>query len=70
MTNNDETTGCDEMGIISSVAGIGGLLQANLALNYVLGLRQKFDEFILFDSISLDVKKISVKKNSYCKTCG
>ena len=70
MTNNDETTGCDEMGIIASVAGIGGLFQANLALNYVLGLRQKFDEFILFDSISLDVKKISVKKNSDCKTCG
>ena len=70
LTNDDETTSCDEMGIIASVAGIGGLLQANLALNYVLGLRQKFDEFILFDSISLDVKKISVKKNSYCKTCG
>ena len=57
LTNDDETTSCDEMGIIASVAGIGGLLQANLALNYVLGLRQKFDEFILFDSISLDVKK-------------
>tara|TARA_B100000963_G_C22564726_1_gene643090 strand:- start:5 stop:760 length:756 start_codon:yes stop_codon:yes gene_type:complete len=69
LIDSEENIGCDEMGIISTVAGIGGLLQANLALNFILGLRKKFDEFILFDSVSLNIKKILVKKNASCKTC-
>ena len=47
------------MGIIASVAGIGGLFQANLALNYILGLRRNFKEFVLFDSVYLELKKMS-----------
>jgi hypothetical protein len=57
------------MGIISPVAGLGGLLQANLALNYILELRQNFKEFLLFDTVNLNLKKISVKKNIKCEIC-
>ena len=66
---DDQNVSCDEMGIIASVAGIGGLFQANLALNYILGLRRNFKEFVLFDSVYLELKKISVKKNPVCKIC-
>lgn len=66
---NDNEASCDEMGIISSVAGLAGLLQANLTINYILGLKTSFKEFILLDCINLDMKKISIKKNRQCKIC-
>ncbi len=66
---NDNEESCDEMGIISSVAGLAGLLQANLTINYILGLNTNFNEFILLDCINLDMKKISIKKDKHCKIC-
>ena len=57
------------MGILSYTAGMGGLIQANLALNYVLGLKVNFREFILFDSMNFNLKKIKINKNKKCKTC-
>ena len=45
------------MGIIASVAGLAGLIQANLTLNFILGLRNNFREFILVDCIKFDLKK-------------
>ncbi len=61
--------GCDEIGIISSVAGMGGLIQANMALNFILGLKKKFNEMILFDCSQFELKKIIVKKNKKCIIC-
>ena len=64
-----ENQSCDEMGIIASVAGLGGIIQANLALNYILKLHNNFKELILLDSIRLDIKKIKIEKNKNCKVC-
>ena len=58
------------MGIIASVAGLGGIIQANLALNYILNLHNNFKELILLDSLKLDIKKIKIEKNKNCKVCG
>ncbi len=66
---SDENLSCDEMGIIASVAGLGGIIQANLAINYILKLNSNFKELILLDSINLDIKKIKIKKNKHCKIC-
>jgi len=57
------------MGIIASVAGLAGLIQANLTLNFILGLRNNFREFILVDCIKFDLKKILVNKSKDCKIC-
>ena len=65
----DENLSCDEMGIIATVAGLGGIIQANLALNYILQLKSNFKELILLDSISLDITKIKIEKNKHCKIC-
>ena len=65
----DENLSCDEMGIIATVAGLGGIIQANLALNYILQLNSNFKELILLDSINLEVKKIKIEKNKHCKIC-
>lgn len=66
---NDANLSCDDMGIVASVAGLGGLIQANLALNHILKLRNNFKEFILFDCLNFDIKKIVVSKNKNCQEC-
>ena len=68
LTTN-ENLSCDEMGIIATVAGLGGIIQANLALNYILQLNSNFKELILLDSINLDITKIKIEKNKHCKIC-
>ena len=65
----DENLSCDEMGIIATVAGLGGIIQANLALNYILQLNSNFKEFILLNSINLGITKIKIEKNRHCKIC-
>ncbi len=66
---NDNNNSCDEMGIIASVAGLGGIIQANLALNYILKLNSNFKELILFDCMNFELKKITIKKNKSCEIC-
>ncbi len=67
--NKNTSVSCDEMGIIASVAGLGGLIQANLAINFILKLKINFKELILFDCLNLDLKKIKIKKNKNCTEC-
>lgn len=67
--SGDLYNSCNEMGILSSTAGIGGLIQANLALNYILGLKVDFKELLLFDCMNFNLKKIRVNKDKKCKTC-
>ena len=67
--NKDTAMSCDEMGIIASVAGLGGLIQANLAINFILKLKSNFQELILFDCLNLDLKKIKITKNKKCTEC-
>jgi len=64
-----ENLSCEEMGIIASVAGLSGIIQANLVLNYILNLHNNFKELILLDSVKLDIKKIKIEKNKNCEVC-
>ncbi len=66
---NDDDLSCEQMGIISTVAGLGGIFQATLVLNYLLNLKTNFREFIMFDCLNLNLKKIKIKKNCHCKIC-
>ena len=67
--NTNENLSCDEMGIIATVAGLGGVIQANLALNHILNLNSNFKELILLDSSKLEIKKIKIEKSKNCKIC-
>ena len=67
--DTNENLSCDEMGIIASVAGLGGIIQANLAVNHILNLKSNFKEIILLDSSKLDIKKIKIEKNKNCDIC-
>ena len=69
-TINDNQNSCDDMGIVAPVAGLGGVIQANLTLNLLLDLKKSyFKEFLLFDCINLNLRKIKVEKNHDCKIC-
>ena len=61
---------CNDQGIISSVAGIGGLLQANMVLNIVTNQsHDKYKEFVIFNCESNKSTNIKVKKDKRCKIC-
>lgn len=61
---------CNDQGIISSVAGIGGLLQANMVLNIVTNRsHDKYKEFVIFNCESNKSTNIKVKKDKRCKIC-
>ena len=61
---------CDEMGIISPIAGLGGLFQALTVIKIILDIKLiKFNEFLIFDGLSMEQKKITFKKNKSCCVC-
>ncbi len=68
--NINNQLNCDEMGIVAPVAGLGGVLQAILTINIILGTDSKiFREFLTFDCFNRNFKKIRISKNSHCKIC-
>ena len=61
---------CDQMGIVSPIAGFGGIMQAITVVNIILGCNNKiFRELIIFDGFTRDMKKIRIEKNLKCKIC-
>ncbi len=60
---------CDQMGIVATVAGIGGAIQGQLLINNVLNKNTNFSQIILFSCGQMIMRKISFKKNQNCKIC-
>ena len=61
---------CDQMGILAPIAGLGGILQAILTINIILGANYGiFREFHSFDCFNRNFKKIRIRKNNDCKIC-
>ena len=58
---------CNSAGVLSSMPGILGLLQANEALKYMLGMPTPLcNSLMLFEGLTLDARKIKLKKNDQC----
>jgi adenylyltransferase/sulfurtransferase len=60
---------CDQMGIVATVAGIGGALQGQLLINNVLNKHANFSQIILFSCSNIRMRKIGLNKNRNCKIC-
>ena len=60
---------CDQMGIVATVAGIGGALQGQLLINNVLNKNANFSQIILFSCSKIRMRKIGFNKNRSCKIC-
>lgn len=63
-----------EKGILGSVAGTVGALQATTAIKEILGIGKgtKDDlvgKILIFDFLRNDIRKVALKKNSACKIC-
>ncbi len=67
----DAVPTCSEAGVIGSVAGVVGSTMATLAINYLLGIEELTQGFLLsFDFKDFSFRKIPLKKNPSCKVCG
>ena len=61
---------CDAEGILPTVAGIAGTLQANEVIKSVIDKKNKLDsKMIIFNALKLDFRKVKLTKNSSCRIC-
>ena len=62
---------CDTEGILPTVAGIAGTLQANEVVNSIVDKKNELvGKMIIFNTISLNFRKVKLTKNSSCiKDC-
>lgn len=62
---------CSSAGILGSVAGMLGTIQATETLKFITGTGELLTNKILnFDAKSMDFRKIALKKNENCPVCG
>jgi len=62
---------CQQAGILGTVAGIIGTIQANEAIKYIVGIgEQLIDRMLFFDALSGSFRSIDVKRNKTCPICG
>ncbi len=62
---------CSEAGIIGSMAGILGMVQASEAIKYLLSAGDVLTDKLLFvDLLHLEFRVIDLRKNKKCPLCG
>ena len=58
---------CDTGGIIPTLAGIAGTLQANEVIKTILNSKDiLFKSILVFNTLDFNFRKIKLKKNNYC----
>ena len=64
---SDEILNCEYEGILGTVAGIVGTMQANEILKNILNIGQKLNNYILIiDLLNLNFRKAKIKKRKNC----
>ena len=64
---SDEILNCEYEGILGTVAGIVGTMQANEILKNILNIGQSLNNYILIiDLLNLNFRKAKVKKRKNC----
>jgi len=67
----DTVPTCSSAGILGSVAGILGTIQATEALKYITGHGELLtNKLMIFDAASMDFDKLNIKRNPTCRVCG
>ncbi|MCE9499702.1 MAG: HesA/MoeB/ThiF family protein [Leptospira sp.] len=63
---------CADAGVIGSVAGIIGSIQATEAIKYLIGLEETglFGKILTLDAKTMNFRNISTRKNTDCPLCG
>jgi len=67
----DDIPTCQESGIIGSLAGSLGVIQATEAIKYLNGAEGLLTNRLLtYDAMSLDWREIQVRRSRHCPLCG
>ncbi len=62
---------CSQAGILGSVAGMLGTIQATEALKYLIGTGDLLvNRLLIFDALKMKFRDVAVKKNPRCPLCG
>ncbi|NPB06068.1 MAG: molybdopterin-synthase adenylyltransferase MoeB [Aquificae bacterium] len=62
---------CQEAGILGSVGGIMGSIQATEALKLLLGIGEPLvGKLLIMDALSMDFRKVKLRKDPDCPLCG
>ena len=58
---------CDAEGVMPTLAGLAGVLQANEVIKNILGIKSDITgKVLIFNSLSLNFRKVKLTKNSKC----
>ena len=68
----DNEDACETEGVISTLAGIAGTLQANEVINTIINKNNNLEsKMLIIDSFNSNIKKVTLTKNSNCiNKCG
>jgi len=62
---------CRITGVLGSIAGMLGTIQATEAIKYLIGHGELLtDKLLIFDAASMDFDKVNFQKNPECRICG
>jgi molybdopterin/thiamine biosynthesis adenylyltransferase len=62
---------CQEAGILGSIGGIMGAIQATEALKLVIGCGEPLiGKLLIMDALSMDFRKVNLRKDKSCPLCG
>ena len=63
----DDLLNCESEGILGTVAGIVGTIQANEILKKILNIGESLDGYIfILDLLNLKFRKVKIKKRKIC----
>ena len=63
-----QNNNCDTEGVVPTITGVMGTLQANEVLNSILNFKSDMGQkMIIFDSIKMNFRKVSLSKHKKCK---
>jgi thiazole biosynthesis adenylyltransferase ThiF len=62
---------CQEAGILGSIGGIMGCIQATEAMKLILGIGEPLvGKLLIMDALSMDFRKVKLRKDPNCPLCG
>lgn len=62
---------CSQAGVLGSIAGILGTIQATEVLKYLTGVGELLtNRLLIFDAKSMNFRNVNVRKNRDCPVCG
>ena len=63
----DDILNCEYEGVLGTVAGIIGTIQANEVLKTILGLKDDLSSnFLVFNSLTISLRKVKININPKC----